>query len=81
MQPVITLFKLEFLEYDELFRQLNIHPGDMKECEHYYTYSPPRSRLTKILRALRQNSVTHGLHFEKHPENNPQENHLESVSI
>jgi hypothetical protein len=64
MQPVITLFKTEFSEHSQLFQQLNIHSDEVKECEFFYTYSPPPNRLTEVLNVLRKNKVAHGVHFE-----------------
>jgi hypothetical protein len=64
MQPVVTFFKTEFSEHSQLFQQLNIHSNEVKEWEFFYTYRPPVNRLPEILNVLRQNKVTHGVHFE-----------------
>jgi hypothetical protein len=69
MQPVITLFKTEFLRYSELCNQLDILPHEVKECEFFYTYCPPSAKLSKVLNVLKQNGLPHGIQFEpaKHP--------------
>ena len=64
MQPVITLFKNEFLADSRLFQQLNIHSDEVKECEFFYTYSPSPDRLPEVLDVLRKNKVAHGVQFE-----------------
>lgn len=64
MQPVVTLFKTEFLADSQLFQQLNIHSDEIKECEFFYTYSPSPDRLPEVLNVLRRNKVAHGVQFE-----------------
>lgn len=64
MQPIITLFKTPFLKFAELCDQLGILPNDIRECEFFYTYSPPPGELFKVLAVLKRNGVTHGIQFE-----------------
>jgi hypothetical protein len=64
MQPVITLFKTESLKLSELYDQLGILPHEAKECEFFYTYSPPPGMLFKVLDVLKRNNVNHGIRFE-----------------
>jgi hypothetical protein len=70
MQPVITLFKTEALQYSELCGQLGILPGEAEECEFYYTYSPAPGQLHKALDIIKRNGVPHGIQFE--PQTAPQ---------
>jgi hypothetical protein len=63
MQPVITLFKTEFLAYSQLCDQLGILPNEVVECEFFYLYTPPSSKLSHVLKVLRQNKVNHGIQF------------------
>jgi hypothetical protein len=64
MKPVVTLFKTEFSEYTQLFKQLNIHSDDVTECEFFYTYTPSPEKLPEVLNVLRQYKVAHGIQFE-----------------
>jgi hypothetical protein len=64
MQPVITMFKTEFLKYPELCDQLGIAPHEAEECEFFYTYSPAPGKLFKVLDILKRNGVNHGIQFE-----------------
>jgi hypothetical protein len=85
MQPVVTLFKTEFSAYSQLFKQLRIHSGEVRECEFFYTYRPHPGQLTEVLNVLRQNKVPHGIQFEtsKQTERKAQQNtfHPELLSI
>jgi len=63
-QPVVTLFKTEFLDYPQLCEQLEILPGEVTESEFSYVYRPSSRKLSKVLKVLKQNSLIHGIHFE-----------------
>jgi hypothetical protein len=63
-QPVITLFKTEFLDYPQLCKELDILPDEVTESEFSYAYRPPFRKLSRVLKMLKQNSLIHGIHFE-----------------
>jgi hypothetical protein len=63
-QPVVTLFKTEFLDYPQLCNQLEILPGEVTESEFSYAYRPPLRKFSKVLNILKQNGAIHGIHFE-----------------
>lgn len=63
MQAIITVFKVELKDKNDLFENIQNLSSDISEVGDAYTFSPKAGKLFELLNVLKNNNINYGTHF------------------
>lgn len=63
MQAIITVFKVELNNREQIFKEIKEMSSDLSEVGEAYTFSPKPGKLFELLTLLKNNNINYGTHF------------------